>query len=166
MLRVIKITALASAILAGSIFAVDYAVGVINVKDIMQNSSRIKAESTKLKQKFSKQTSEIESLRRSLVADVQQMRKNSAVMSKNDKAKREKELMAREQVLSKKQGSFSKSLMQAQQEIMRHVQADFEDIAKNVAKKKKLSLVLDQNGQVLYVSSQYNLTDLAKKKFN
>jgi len=164
--KLIKAGVLTAAILAGGVLADSVSVGVVDVKDVMQHSKRIQDESVKLKQKFGKENSAIDKMRKTLIADMNKMRKNSSVMAKKDRVKLQKEIMTREKALSTKQAAFSQAVMDAQKQIMKKVRLDFEKIAANLAKSKKLSLVLDQNGQVLYVASQNDLTSLVKKKFN
>jgi Skp family chaperone for outer membrane proteins len=154
------------AVLVGSAFAAPVSsIGVIDVKSIMQQSSRIKHESNQLKERFSSQTKEIESLRKELAADISNLRKNGSIMSKEDKATLEKKLTEKQTALQKKQMALSKKIMAAQKEVITKVQSDFENIAKKCAEKNNLSLVLDQNGQVLYVLPKYDLTTQAKKQF-
>lgn len=152
--------------LLGGAFASTYPIGVVNTKTIMQSSSRIKVESQKLKKKFDKQSAQLTRERKTLVSDIQKFRKNSTVMSSKKRKRLEQKIMKREQALSQRQVTFSRRVMAAQQKIMQHVRSDFEDIAKKIALEKKLALVLDQDGGVLYVNPENNLTKMVKRKFN
>ena len=166
MLKSFKLLLAGSCFFVVSVFASDFTVGVVDTKVIMQKSGRIKAESEKLKQKFSQEGEHLTKMRKDLVQDISKMRKNATVMSKKKKLKIEKSLRNREQELNQKQMSFSKKLMKEQQEIMTSVKSDFDEIAKKVAKSKNFSLVMDQNGQVLYVNPEYNRTNEIKRRFN
>lgn len=163
MLKFIKVGFILT--LFGSAFASDYAVGVINVQEIMKTSSRIKNESSQLKERFSSQAKNIEQMRKSLASDVNKLRKNKTVMSKKDKTKLEKKIAGDQKTLQQTQMDFSKKIMAAQQKVIMKVKNDFETMAQDFAKRNNLSLVLDQNGQVLYVVPKYDLTSQAKKKF-
>ena len=166
MLKYVKILLVGSCFLSGVVFADSHTIGVVNTKDVIAKSARIKAESDKLKQRFEAEGNNLNELRKQLVSDIAKMRKNASVMSKKKQQKAQAKLVKREQELNQKQMAFSKKIIKAQQEVMSHVRSDLESIAKNLAKSQKLSLVLDNNGQVLYASPQSDLTDLVKRKFN
>lgn len=148
-----------------SIWASDFSVGVVDTKHIIQSSSRLKTASNQLKNRFNQRSHFLLAERKAWMADLEKSRKDAPVLSAQKKAAIHDALLKREQALRKKQLAFSQQVMKAQQQVMDGVYADLKSIAARLAQKQKLSLVLDQTGEVLYVNPTHNLTAAVKKQF-
>jgi Skp family chaperone for outer membrane proteins len=164
-MKINKILILFCALSFGSIWASDFSVGVVDTKHIIQSSSRLKTASAQLKNRFNQRSQLLLAERKVWMADLEKSRKDGPVLSAQKKAAIHDALLKREQTLRKKQLAFSQQVMKAQQQVMNGVYSDLKSIAARLAKTQKLSLVLDQTGEVLYVNPTYNLTTAVKKQF-
>ena len=148
-----------------SVWASDFSVGVVDTKSILKQSSRLKEASSQLKSQFSARNEALLAERKTLMNDVKRSHQEAPVLSAQKKAALESSLLKREQTLRQKQLAFSQQVMKAQQAVMGSVYSDLKGIAAKLAKAKHLSLVLDQNGEVLYVNPTYNLTQSVQQQF-
>ncbi len=164
-MKINKILIVLCALCFGPIWASNFPMGVVDTKQIIQSSSRLKTASAQLKSRFNQRSHLLLAERKAWMADLEKSRKDGPVLSAQKKAAIHDALLKREQSLRKKQLAFSQQVMKAQQQVMDGVYSDLKSIAARLARTQKLSLVLDQTGEVLYVNPTYNLTTAVKKQF-
>lgn len=154
--------------LAGNSFAatetatVGTKVCVVEIAKVLHDSPQVKKDVELLKAKFKKDQDAIETKQNDLQKDMQDLKKNAAVMSSADKAKKEKTITENRQTLIKEISEFQKKLTTEQKSMMDVVFKKLNGVVQSVAKTKSCDVVLDSQFVLYAVPAQDVTEDVAK----
>lgn len=140
-------------------------IGVVNIAKIMQDSKAASSVRNQLQAKQKSFQTELDTKEKALLAEDQDLVKQKDKVEKDAfekkvKAFREKAASAQREVQEKK-AQLDKSFSASLEEIQKTVQ----DIVKQVASEKKMTLVLS-NAQVLYGDSSLDITEEVLKRLD
>jgi len=138
---------------------------VVEIAKVLHDSPSVKKDVEKLKAKFKKDQDAIEAKQSGLQKDMQDFKKNDAVMSSVDKAKTEKAIADKRQSLIKEIGDFQQKLQAEQKAMMDVVFKDLNGVVQSVAKTKSCEVVLDSQF-VLYAVPAQDVTADVEKAFD
>lgn len=147
----------AALVTAFSINAMAAGVGVVDMKTIFSSSPKVKAIKEDLNKQFSPEKTKLETMGKTLQADIAKYQKNKDVMNKKDLATLEGSISAQEAKFRSAQGKFQQDVYQAQNERLTQFMDTVKAAVKVVAVKNKLDLVIPSN-DVLYTSGNMDIT--------
>lgn len=153
---------------SGAAMAADGAgtkVCVVEIAKVLHDSPEVKKDVETLKAKFKKDQDAIETKQNGLQKDMQDLKKNDAVMSSADKAKAEKAIADKRQKLIKEIGDFQQRLQAEQKTMMDSVFKELNGVVQSVAKTKSCEVVLDSQF-VLYAVPAQDVTADVEKAFD
>ncbi len=142
-------------------------IGYVDMQQVLEKSklgSRVQADLRKDFEPKAKPLGEEEQAIRQLQAT---LAKESALMSKDQAAKKEAEIKKRIQAYEKTAGAFQQELMKAQQEKGREVLGPAQKAVDAVAKEKKLSVVLERSmAGIVYLDKGLDITGEVVKQMD
>lgn len=133
-------------------------VGVVNVPMIMQKAPQIKAIQDQLKKQYGSRQDALVKQGQTLQADMEQYRKDGAVMSATQKKALEDKIQAEQKDVESQQVALRQEVMQAQNQAMQGFLDKVNTAVQSVVKKNKLDVVI-QNQATLYYDKALDVTD-------
>lgn len=138
-------------------------VGIVDMRQILQSSTQIKSINKDLNKQFASRKESILKMGRDLQKEIKQYRKNKSILSKKKLTALQHKIGKQESELRAAQLKFQQDLFVAQNKQMKSFMKKLHRVARDVAKDKKLDLVLTKN-TVLYSSSSVDITSDVLKK--
>ena len=171
-----KIIALVGSVVLGALpvlpaFAADAAtspslkIAVVNVQQILQQSTRVSDLSKKLEDQFKPRQQKLNDEQKSLQDEVDKMKKDSATMAQKEKDSTQKKVEADRAALVKQVVAYQQDLNKEQNQIMQGLLADLNGIVSGIAKKSNFNLVLDAQA-VVYAPDSTDITKQVSDQFN
>ena len=128
--------------LGTSVAVADMKIGVVDVREILENSPKAVAISEKLKNEFQSREDKIRSLSQELQNNADKFERNRAVMSEDEKKKSERDLMSGQRELARLQNEYREDSQLRQREEMQQFVELVKNATATIAKKNKYDLVL------------------------
>jgi outer membrane protein len=167
-----KVLAFLSAILlvAGTqAYAADAAktskVAVVNVQQVLLQSSKVAEVNTKLQDQFKARQEKLTGQQKSLQDEIDKYSKDSSTMAQKDRDALEKKIADDKASFLKDAGAFQKEVNAAQNKAMQGILNQLSGIISAMAKKNNYNLVLDSQA-VVYSSDATDITKDVAKDFN
>ncbi len=120
-------------------------IGVIDMRQIINNAPQAKEAMEKLKKEFKAREDKIISAEKSLKEKADKLQRNSAVMSEAEKSKLEKDVVSNQRELQHLQAEFREDAAIRQQEEMKKLMDKVNTIVEDVAKKEKYDLIIHKD---------------------
>lgn len=163
---ILTLAACCAAVVSTQAIAVDAAntsgVCVAQIATILPNSPQVKAATSALKKKFSKQQDEIKALQDKVAAAQKDMEKNSSVMSDEDQATAQAALDADNQSLVTQIAEFQQAVSAEQTKQMKIVFDQLNEVIQSYAGSNDCSVVLDSQFVVWSAPSNDITADIQK----
>ena len=117
-------------------------IAVVNSSDVVHQSPEYKAAAEQMKSEFSKRRNKIEEEGKKLQADIQTYQKNADVMTSDERVKKENALLARENNLKYEQKQFQEDFQKREQQLSQNMMEHIKAVIEKIAKEKGYSLVI------------------------
>jgi outer membrane protein len=164
-----KVLALLSSVLlfAGTqAFAADASkVAVVNVQQVLLQSSKVAEVNTKLQDQFKPTQEKLAARQKTLQDELDKFNKDSSSMKSADRDSMEKKLNDEKATFLKDAGAFQKEVNAEQNKAMQSILKQLSGIISDMAKKSGYSLVLDSQA-VVYSADATDITKDVAKDFN
>lgn len=164
MMKKLAITA-AALVLSITAFADDMKIGIVDVRQVLQNSPQVAEMQKKLQQQFADREKQLQTAQQQLQQDADKLSRDAAVMKPADRDALAKKAQAEQDNLRTMQMSMQKDLYAKQNEAMQTILNKMQDIISQIAKSKNLSMVITKDA-VAYVANNVDVTQdvIAKMK--
>ncbi|MBK1693571.1 molecular chaperone Skp [Chromatium weissei] len=134
-------------------------IGAVDMQQVLEQSNLGKRLQEQLRQQFEPKARQFAEDEKEIHALQQAFERDKALMSKDQAAKQEKELMSRIETYQKKVAPLQQELAKVQQIKGREIVAPAREAVNTVAKKKKLSMVVERGlAGMLYLDSTLDIT--------
>jgi outer membrane protein len=160
-------------VLLASVFAVvfslaayadDMKIGVVDVRQVLQNSPQVKQMQTKLQDEFGARDKQIQAAQQQMQANVEKLNRDGAVMSASDRNALIKTTQTEQTNLREMQATFQKDVYAKQNAAMQNILAQVQEAVSKIAKEKNLTLVLSKEA-VAYAGNDVDITSDVAKQF-
>lgn len=159
MFKIVSLALAACIVFAGSAFAADVNIGIFNSQAIAMESDAAKASQQKMQGQYGNERNQLEKQAKDLQAKGQDLQAKAATMS--DKAREEKqmEFLKQRREFEEKSRAFARKVEAAENEIRQGMAQNIYQAAENIAKQKKLDLILDAaSGSVMFATPKMDVT--------
>ncbi len=146
--------------LVSGVQAQEMKIGVVSTERIFREAAPYKAAQVKIEQEFSKRQKELQDLANRLKAMADKLDKDAAVLSDNDRTKRQRELAEVDKDFQRTQREFKEDLNQRRNEEMANVIDRTNKVIKQIAEAEKYDIVLQE---AVYISPRIDITDKVLK---
>jgi len=146
--------------LVSGVQAQEMKIGVVSTERIFREAAPYKAAQVKIEQEFSKRQKELQDLANRLKTMADKLDKDAAVLSDNDRAKRQRELAEVDKDFQRTQREFKEDLNQRRNEEMANVIERTNKVIKQIAEAEKYDIVLQE---AVYISPRIDITDKVLK---
>jgi outer membrane protein len=137
----IAVLALATLAFAGTA-AAETKIGTIRAQEVVRESPFYKAAETKMRGEFDKRQQELETTGKSLAEDIKKFQRDADIMSPDERAKKEKDLSARQVDFQYAQQKFKEDATNRDRELTQDLMSKIKEAIQTVAKEKGLDLVV------------------------
>lgn len=166
MKRLISVFAILMSFFAAQAFAADIAkIGVVDLQKLMQTSSQMKDIQQKLEKEFKPRREKLVAMESNWKADVEKFKRDSAIMSQNQKKDLEKKLYRAQQQLERDNQQYQQDLSTAQNEAMEALYTKVRAAISKVAKDEKYDLIV-QKDAAPFSNDTLDITDKVVKAIN
>lgn len=156
---------LSSALAADASSTAPLKIAVVNVQQILQQSSRVTDLSKKLEDQFKPRQTKLNDEQKNLQDEVDRLKKDSATMAQKEKDNMSKKVESDRAALVKQVVAYQQDLNKEQNQIMQGLLADLNGIVSGIAKKSSFNLVLDAQA-VVYAPDSTDITKQVSEQFN
>ena len=132
-------------------------IGLLDMHKVFQTSSQIRDINTRLEKQFSLQRKQMVELTQSLQCNLRNLRRNEAVMSREEISSLREKIQRDENRLRQQQQQFQQQLLVAQNKEMIDFMSEISDAVKKIAAKENLDFVLPKD-TVLYTKESKDIT--------
>ena len=154
----------ATALMAGAATAqADAKIVVVRSSDVVRDSVQYKAAENKMKAEFEKRKNDLEAQAKSFADDVKVYQRDADSLSPDQRAKKEKDLNARQVHLNFAQRKFQEDLQNRDRELTQDMMNKIKDVITAVAKEKGATLVVQDP---VYADVSIDITADVLKKLN
>ncbi len=140
-------------------------IAVVNVQQVLMQSSKVAEVNTKLQDQFKPRQEKLTAQQKSLQDELDKYSKDSASMAQKDRDTTEKKIADDKAAFLKDAGAFQKEVNAEQNKAMQSILGQLSGIISKLAKKDNYSLVLDSQA-VVYASDAADITKEVAKDFN
>jgi outer membrane protein len=136
-------------------------VGTIRANDVVRESPYYKAAETKMRGEFDKRQQELETTGKALAEDIKKFQRDADIMAPDERAKKEKDLSARQVDFQYAQQKFKEDATQRDRELTTDLMTKIKDAIQQVAKEKGLDLVVQDP---VFSAPALDITDAVLKQ--
>lgn len=141
-----------------SVFAEDYKIGVVNPVSLLENSPQAKAMNAQLQKEFDPVQRELVVMQKKLKESEDQLAKDAAIMTEDNKQKLERDIITQRRELKRKSDQATEDLRFRQNEELTKIQKEIIEAIRAVAQRNGYDIVLSEG--VVHASSKVNMTQL------
>ncbi len=141
----------------GAANAADVKIGVIDLHEILQQSTEAKAINKKLEDQFKPRQEKIVAKQKDVKAEMDKYSKNSAVMNESQKSAAQEQIVKDRRDLDRMEQDYQQDLGVAQNQAMSEFLAKLKTVITQVAKKDGYDLILQKDG-VPYANDSIDVT--------
>lgn len=152
------LVAICALVLSTVVFADDFKVGIVDVRQVLQRSPQVAAMQKKLQQEFGARDKQMQAAQQQLQADADNLNKNGSVMAAKDRDVLVKKMQSEQQNLQAMRISFQKDLYAKQNEEMQSILNQLQDVIAKIAKEKNLNLVVTKDA-IAYANDSMDITN-------
>ncbi|WP_419420241.1 OmpH family outer membrane protein [Legionella sp. D16C41] len=146
-------------------FAEDARIAVVDLQKIMQTSNQMKAIQQKLEKDFKPRRDKLVSMEDDLKKDMEKFKRDSTIMSQNQKKELEKKIVSNQQRFEREGQQYQQELSTAHNEAMEDLYSRIRKAISKVAESGKYDLVL-QKDAAPFSTSKLDITDQIIKEIN
>jgi outer membrane protein len=146
------VVALAAAPLAQA----EIKIATIRATELIRESPHYKAAETKMRAEFDKRQGELETTGKALAEDIKKFQRDADIMSPDERAKKEKDLSARQVDFQYTQQKFREDAAARDRELTQDLMGKIKEAIEKVAKEKGLDLVVQDP---VYSTPAMDVTD-------
>lgn len=161
MRKIIKALAFASISLSSMVHAAGY--GVVDLEQVVENSTYLKAQNATLQQSIKPQTTRLEQLGKEL--DAMKQKAQASKLSEAEMKKMSAEYQTKLNELNGIQQGLQTKVQASLQVMNKTLDARIKQVAEQLRKENSLDVVLNKNSALAY-DSKYDLTDKMIQKVN
>lgn len=132
--------------------------GVVDVNRLLASIPQVKAIQDDIKNKFDARSKEVIDLQKSFLDNIKTYRQTSDSMEKEVLKKEQQKLVDENKKLEEMQVNFQRDLVAAQNEALRPVLKQIDDIVHRIAKEHNFDMIIAKTS-TLYYNSQFEITD-------
>lgn len=149
------LVAIAAFALAGAAQA-EIKIGTIRANDVVRESPYYKAAESRMRAEFDKRQTELESTGKALAEDIKKFQRDAEIMAPDERAKKEKDLSARQVDFQYAQQKFKEDASARDRELTQDLMSKIKDAIQQVAREKGLDLVVQDP---VYSQPSMDITD-------
>lgn len=138
-------------------------IAVVRSADVVRDSAQFKAAETKMKAEFEKRKTDLEAQAKAFAADVEAYKRDADALSADQRAKKEKDLNARQVDIQFAQRKFQEDLQNRDRELTQDMMAKIKNVIVAVSKEKGISLVVQDP---VYSDDSIDITAEVLKRLN
>ena len=136
---------------------------VVRSADVVRDSNQFKAAESKMKAEFEKRKTDLETQAKAFGDDVKNYQRDADTMSADQRAKKEKDLNARQVDINFAQKKFQEDLANRDRELTTDMMGKIKDVITAVAKEKGADIVVQDP---VYSSATVDITADVLKRLN
>lgn len=140
---------------SGYLHALDLKIGVVNTTRILNEAPQVKLAKEFLQKEFAEREKNLAKLRDGLKKKEERLQRDSAIMSDDQRRKREHELLSGKRDFVRAQNEFREDLNIRQNEIFSKVQQQIQQLIQKLAVAEHFDLILED---YVYASKRVDLT--------
>lgn len=159
------ILALVFSVFCGSAFADNAKIGVVDLQKIMQTSSQMKDIQQKLEKEFKPRRDKLVAMEATLKADMEKFKRDSAILSANQKKDLEKKIIGAQQQFERDGQQYQQELSTANNEAMESLYTKVRAAISKIAKDDKYDLIV-QKDAAPFSAETLDVTDKVVKAIN
>lgn len=159
------LVALVFSLLGTSLFADSAKIGVVDLQKIMQTSSQMKAIQQKLEQQFKPRRDKLVAVEASLKSDMEQFKRDSAILSATQKKDLEKKIVSAQQQFERDGQQYQQELSTAHNEAMEGLYTKVRAAISKIAKDDKYDIIV-QKDAAPFSAETLDVTDKVVKAIN
>jgi outer membrane protein len=138
-------------------------IAVVRSADVVRDSAQFKTAETKMKAEFEKRKNDIEAQGKAFAEDVKTYQRDADTLSADQRAKKEKDLNARQVDINFAQRKFQEDLANRDRELTQDMMSKIKNVITAVAKEKGISLVVQDP---VYADDSIDITAEVLKRLN
>ncbi len=147
-------------VLAGSAYAADLKIGVVNVKVFQEKSVAFQKIRDQLKVKFEALQKKLEEEKQALMKLEEDFRKQSMMLSLDAKDDKRNELEKKRRYYKYLYEDLSEQMKDAERDATRRVLQELEDVVKGIAEEEGYTLIIERNTPgMIHVDESVDITD-------
>lgn len=163
MRKLVIATAVASLLMvAGSGFAEEMKIGVLDLNKVLLDSPQVAKAKAKLKKQFEPKEQKMLAQQKALQEDIKKYEKDSITMKSADLKVAQQKIMDEQKKLQDAQEGFQRDMLKAQNEAMQTVLTKVEKMVQSIAEADKLELVVTK-AAVAYNNPKFDITAKVSK---
>jgi outer membrane protein len=139
------LVALVLSVFGTSVFADAAKIGVVDLQKIMQTSNQMKDIQQKLEKEFKPRRDKLVAMEATLKADMEKFKRDSAVLSANQKKDTEKKIIAAQQQFERDGQQYQQELSTAHNEAMEGLYTKVRSAINKIAKDDKYDLIVQKD---------------------
>ncbi len=156
----------ASAVLmAFSVAQADVKIAVVDMQQIMTKSKPAEKLRADLEKRFSPKKAELQKSADAFKADIDKLKRDEAVMKKEDKEKLQNKIAQEQQSLQQRQYTLQQEAMTAQNEAVQSMIDNVRNTVKKIAADEKWDFVIAKDAAI-FMDQKYDITDKVMKKMS
>jgi outer membrane protein len=159
----IRFAVLAIGLMAAAAAQAEVKIAVVRSADVVRDSVQYKAAENKMKAEFEKRKNDLEAQGKTFAEDVKNYQRDADTLSPDQRAKKEKDLNARQVDINFAQRKFQEDLQNRDRELTQDMMAKIKDVITAVAKEKGATLVVQDP---VYSDASVDITADVLKKLN
>ena len=159
--RSLTVLLAAASLLAAGTAAAETKIGTIRAQEVVRESPYYKAAETKMRGEFDKRQQDLETTGKALAEDIKKFQRDADIMSPDERAKKEKDLSARQVDFQYAQQKFKEDATTRDRELTQDLMGKIKDAIQSVAKDKGLDLVVQDP---VYTVPSLDITDEVLKQ--
>jgi len=132
--------------------------GVVDVNGLLASIPQVKAIQDNIKNQFDVRSKEVIDLQKSFLDNIKTYRQTSGSMDKEALKKEQQKLVDENKKLEEMQVNFQRDLVTAQNEALRPILKQIDDIVHKIAKEQNFDMIIAKTS-TLYYKSQFEITD-------
>ncbi len=126
-------------------------IGIVNFQEVVQNSPDYEALKSKLEKQLAPKQKKLMASQKEFQKDLEDLRKNDAVMKEADKKKLQEKIIKKQQEIQLMEAAFQKESLAAQEKAFQELVTKLKAKIAKVAKAEKLDMALTKDA-VLYTT--------------
>ncbi|WP_131781108.1 OmpH family outer membrane protein [Legionella gresilensis] len=146
-------------------FADEARIAIVDLQKIMQTSNQMKSIQQKLEKEFKPRRDKLVAMEDDLKKDMEKFKRDSAIMSQNQKKELEKKIVATQQRFEREGQQYQQELSTAHNEAMEDLYAKIRKAISKIAETAKYDLVL-QKDAAPFSTSKLDITEQVVKEIN
>lgn len=151
--------------LTANVFADSAKIGVVDLQKIMQTSSQMKTIQQKLEKEFKPRRDKLVASETALKSDMEKIKRDSAILSQNQKKDLEKKILAAQQQFERDGQQYQQELSTAHNEAMEGLYTKVRSAISKIAQDEKYDLIVQKDAAPFSIAA-LDVTEKVMKAIN